>query len=319
MSSINESILEQLKSMEQSVSEMRKTLGLGAVTLGQSSDKKTKGQKAPKAEKAPKEEKEKKAPNAWNILMSQTVSEMKQSGWTSWTDAKGTIWPASRSDMVKDKSGAESEQYVYDGGEHDGKQPSPALGGMARASYLKQQSEPEHAAKAAAYQAKLAEKRSTSGSVTSGAAEAEPVADSEPPAKKKGGRPKMTDEQKAAAKAKKEAKKAAEAAPPKAEPEEAEAEAEFEDAEAEAEATTPLPAPVAPPAPVAAPKKAVQLKKKLNLNFRLWKHNGETYYKNDRGDLLTAEHSWMGRFNGTTIDESVEEPDDLGTASIEDE
>jgi len=163
----------------------------------------------PKARKSPKSsDAAPKAPSAWNLMVTQTVSEMKQSGWTSWTDAKGGVWPASRSDTVKDKSGAESEQYVYDGGAHDGKQPSPALGGMARASYLKGQSEPEHAAKVAAYHAKKAEKSSAAASVASVSSDAEAEA-----APKKGGRPKMTEEQKAAAKLKREAKKAAAPAP----------------------------------------------------------------------------------------------------------
>jgi len=164
---------------------------------------------APKAKKqkgSDAEEKVRKEPNAWNVLISQTVAEMKQSGWQSWTDGKGLLWPASRSALVKNKSGAESKQYVYDGGDHDGKQPSPALGGMARASYLKQQSDPEAKAKAQAYQAKLAEKRSASAPSSEAEAEAEPATDAAP---KKGGRPKMTEEQKAAAKLKREAKKAA--------------------------------------------------------------------------------------------------------------
>jgi hypothetical protein len=178
--------------------------------------------------------KEKKEPNAWNILVTQTVAEMKQSGWTTWTTVEGVLWHGSRLAAVKDKKGAESEQYVYDGGEHDGKQPSPSLGGMVRASYLKQQNDPVAKAKAAAYRAKLAEKRS-SGS-TGSAAREEPVADA-PEAGKKGGRPKMTEEQKAAAKVKRDAKKAAEVAAEATEEQEMAAEEGFEDlAEAEAEA-----------------------------------------------------------------------------------
>jgi len=325
MPSINETILEKLVSLEQSMSEQIKSmseqlksmseqikvLSLAAASSGQSSAQKTKAAKAeklPKAEKAPKEEKEKKEPNAWNKLIADTVAEMKQSGWEGWTDGKGLLWPASRSAMVKDKSGAETEQYVYDGGDNDGKVPTPAIGGMARASYLKQQSDPAARAKAAAWQVKLAEKRSNSS--TGSAAAEEPEADAgSSAAPKKGGRPKMTDDQKAAAKLKREAKKVEAPAAPKAE----EAE-EFEDAEA----TTPVPAApvVAPAAPV---KKTVALKKKVNLNFRRWKYDGETYYKNDRGDVLTYEHSWMGHFNGTNIDESAPEPEDLCEASIDDE
>ena len=76
--------------------------------------------------------KEKRPPSAWNLLVTKTVSDMRQSGWESWTDAKGVLWPASKVATVKG-----AEQYVYDGGDHDGKPPSPALGGMLRASYLK--------------------------------------------------------------------------------------------------------------------------------------------------------------------------------------
>jgi hypothetical protein len=168
-----------------------------------------KSKKSKKAEKASDAApKEKKEPTAWNLLVSQTVSEMKQSGWESWTDLKGAVWPASLSVVVKDKKGVESEQFVFSSGEHEGKQPSPALGGMARASYLKAQSDPEHAAKVSAYHAKLAEKRSAAASVASAEgsdAEAAPVA------VKKSGRPPMTEEQKAAAKLKRAIKKAAEA------------------------------------------------------------------------------------------------------------
>ena len=297
-----------------------------------------KGKKAAAAEGGSAEPKEKKEPTAWNVLVTQTVAEMKQSGWESWTDLKGTVWPGSRMGPVKDKKGAETgaEQYVYDGGEHDGKPPSPALGGMVRASYLKAQTDPEAKAKAEKYHAKLAEKRSNA-STGSGARE-EPVADA-PEAGKKGGRPKMTEEQKAAAKLKREAKKAAEAAPAPAvlvEPEE-----EFEEVE-EAQTPTLLPSPMVggggsaaaaapsasasaaaakalpvtpPPAakkPVMAPKKA----KKVDLNFRSWEHNGQSFFKNERGDVLDEDHSWFGRFNGSTIDESVQEPSDLGEATI---
>jgi hypothetical protein len=81
------------------------------------------------AEAAPKE---KKPPSPWNLLVTKTVSDMRQSGWKSWTDSKGVVWPSSKLASVKG-----AELYVYDGGDHDGKPPSPALGGMVRASWLK--------------------------------------------------------------------------------------------------------------------------------------------------------------------------------------
>ena len=247
MSSIQMSIEERVAALEQSVAEMRQSAAAPVKAVKQSK----KAKKAEAAEGGSEEGKPAKEPSAWNILVSQTVAEMKQSGWESWTTVEGVVWPGSRVGPVKDKKGAETgaEQFVYDGGEHDGKPPSPALGGMVRASYLKAQSDPAHAAKAAAYRAKLAEKRSNA-STGSGTKE-EPVADAPEAGKKAGGRPKMTEEQKAAAKAKREAKKAAEAAAVVSEEVEmaAEEEAAFEDADANAEeakeeeeAQTPKPA-----------------------------------------------------------------------------
>ena len=174
-------------------------------TASSDAEESVKPKKSKKAEKASDvAPKEKKAPSPWNLFVTHTVSEMKQSGWESWTDAKGTVWPASLSAMVKDKKGVESEQFVYSYGEHEGKQPSPALGGMARASYLKVKS----GAELIDLVNKLAEKRSAAASVASAEgsdAEAAPVA------VKKSGRPPMTEEQKAAAKLKRAIKKAAEA------------------------------------------------------------------------------------------------------------
>jgi hypothetical protein len=45
----------------------------------------------------------------------------------------------------------DGENYVYDGGEHDGKPPTQARGGMVRASYLKSLSDPAAKAKAEAH------------------------------------------------------------------------------------------------------------------------------------------------------------------------
>ena len=329
--SINESILKQLTTLEQSMAEqmaamaeMRKALGMGELALPGKVKKprKSKASSAASDAGSAAEPKEAKAPSAWNTLVASTVAEMKQSGWESWTDLKGVSWPASRRGMVKDKSGAEREAFVFEGGEHDGKEPSPALGGMVRASFLKAQSDPAAAEKARAYHAKLAEKRSASASTGSGERE-EPVADAEgAPVAKKSGRPKMTDEQKAAAKVKREAKKAAEAAAPKAEPE-AEEDGEFSDVPEEAAPPAPAaaPAPSAPPAPPAAQPKKVLMKpkaaappppKKLDLTFFPWTYDGKKYITNDRGDVIEPEEGqWVGRFNGKSIDTSVPEPDDL--------
>jgi hypothetical protein len=250
--------------------------------------------------------------------VAETVAEMKQSGWESWTDLKGVSWPASRHGPVKDKSGAEREAFVFDGGEHDGKEPSPALGGMVRASFLKAQSDPAAAEKARAYHAKLAEKRSASASTGSGERE-EPVADAEgAPVAKKSGRPKMTDEQKAAAKLKRDAKKAAGVVAPKAEED-----GEFSDVPEDAAAAAAPPASSAPPA--AQPKKVIMKSKAvappppkpLDLTFFPWTYDGKKYITNDRGDVIEPEEGqWVGRFNGKSIDTSVPEPADMDSVEM---
>jgi hypothetical protein len=295
--SINQSMITQFQALEKSMTEqlaaMRKTLGMGEITAAPAGKKVKKVKPVDDSASATSEP---KAPSAWNTLVAQTVADMKQNGWTSWTDLKGAVWPASRAGTIKDKSGAEVAGFVYDGGAlTDGKPPSPALGGMVRASFLKSQSDPAHAAKAAAYHEKLSEKRSAGGSVGSGE-EAAPVAD----APKKAGRRKMTEEEKAAAAVKRAEKKAAEKPAAGGAPA-SEAE-EFEDVPATV-------TPVKVKKPIMAPKAPV---KKVDLSFFAWEHNGKKYITNDRGDVIEPEEgTWVGRFNGKTIDESVTEPTDL--------
>jgi hypothetical protein len=137
-----------------------------------------------KSKKEPKPEgTEPKKPNAWAAFVGQTVAEMKQSGWESFQSGDGTVWPASR---------REAEQYVYDGGEHDGKPPSHARGGMVRASYLRAQQNPEA-------EAKRKQKRSDPPAMVGGGGSTRSDAESGSVEPKKAGRPKMTEEQKAAA------------------------------------------------------------------------------------------------------------------------
>lgn len=327
--SVNESILKQLTTLEQkmaeqmtAMAEMRKALGMGELALPGKAKKAQKSKKASSAasdEGSATEPKEAKAPSAWNTLVAETVADMKQSGWESWTDLKGVSWPASRRGTMKDKSGGQREAFVFDGGEHDGKEPSPALGGMVRASFLKAQSDPAAAEKARAYHAKLAEKRSASASTGSGE-RGEPVADAEGVPTKKSGRPKMTDEQKAAAKVKREAKKAAEAAAPEAP--NGEEDDEFSDVPEEA-AASPAAAPAAAAPPAAAPKKVIMKPKAmappkpLDLTFFPWTHGDTKYITNDRGDVIDPEEGqWVGRFNGKFIDASVPEPSDMESVEM---
>ena len=282
----------------------------------------SKNTREPKPEGA---EAEPKKTNAWAVFVSQTVAEMKESGWESFQSGDGIEWPASRRD---------GEQYVYDGGEHDGKPASHARGGMVYASYLRAQNNPEAEAKRQAYRAGLAEKRST-GSVASAQPEGEPTS--------KKGRPKMTEEQKAAAKVQRASKKAAaQAVESKEEEEMAAEEAGFQSVD---EGST---TPKGPPPPEEAPKASVggakpsasasvgggkskqtptiagsgmgkiaagvpskKAEKTLDLSLYPWTFKGIEYYKNDRNDVLTKDLGWVGRFNGINIDKSAPNPPDM--------
>jgi hypothetical protein len=89
-------------------------------------------------------------------------------------------------------------------------------------------------------------------------------------------------------------------------------------AKAAPEAPAPaLAAPVAPPAaPPAFKPKAVKSKapaptytmEQLS-NFTEFEHNGETYGRNERGDVVDADSNFVGRWNGKAID-SIPEPAD---------
>jgi hypothetical protein len=171
-----ESAQQLLKEHEQKVAELKKLLR----TMAKSSAKKGAEQGAEEGA----EVKASKGPSAWNILVTETVADMKQSGWQSWTDAGGASWPASRSATVKDKSGSERSAFVFDGGEYDGKEPSPALGGMKRASYLKAQSNPV-AAQPKARVAKPKEAKPEAQAEAPVPAEAEVVAEAQPSATQK--------------------------------------------------------------------------------------------------------------------------------------
>jgi hypothetical protein len=295
-----QSIKDQMTAMEQSLSQMR--LALEALTVGSAAVVEPSAKPSAKAPKA--EPKEPKAPTAWNMLVQSTVADMRQNGWESWTDAKGTVWPASRRGAVKDKSGAESEGFVYDGGEHDGKAPSPAMGGMLRASYLKSaaapyatvapsataSAEPKKAGrppmtaeqKAAAAAKREAKKASAEQSGSDSAAEADKP--------KKAGRPPMTAEQKAAAAAKRAAKKAS---------------APHSDAESVQTCS-------------AMPEGWAELlgekiaPKKVDLSFYPFVYEGQSLIMNDRGDVVDPEEGvWVGRLNRGILDKTVSEPADL--------
>jgi hypothetical protein len=76
-------------------------------------------------------------------------------------------------------------------------------------------------------------------------------------------------------------------------------------------AAMPTPTPVV--VPYQTPKPAP---KAVNLSFFSWTHDGEDYFTNDRGDVVSTEFVWVGRFDGTKIDSSVPEPADLADAKM---
>lgn len=153
----------------------------------------------------------------------------------------------------------------------------------------------------------------------------------------KGSRGPQSDEVKAAAKLKRDANKAKKAAA------EAESKAESEseaDAESESEAV-PEPPAVAPPvvptvvkvtvkakpdvkpatAAVPAPKPAAKPKtpkKVIDLILDEWVHEGITYYKNERNDVVSTDNEWVGRWNGKEIDKSADEPADFESLTTRD-
>jgi hypothetical protein len=304
--SVNQSVIDQLIVMEKACAEIRKTLGLSELSAPSAPSAPA---KKPRAKKAPEPSGEKKAPSDWDVLLANTIEDMKASGWPEWTDADGVLWPASRLDTVTDKKGNSTEAYVFDGGEHDGKPVSRALGGMKRASFLKAQTDPAAAEKAKAYRAKLAEKRAASS--TGSAEKKEPVADDEAVAEKPKRKPQSEETKKAAAekRAATKAKKAAEA--PAVAP--AVADAEIKDLEPEVSAPEPE---VAAPLTIVAPvvkkiKIAPKPKKEIDLFLDPWQHNGEEYYKNERGDVINIDGDWVGHWNGKVLDESAPEPADF--------
>jgi hypothetical protein len=142
----------------------------------------------------------------------------------------------------------------------------------------------------------------------------------------------MTEEQKAAAKVKREAEKAAKAQAEKATKAEAEKAAK---AEAEPKplitglgpslstAALGLPGLASALNPLSKSKVAKKplliAPKKVDLSFFVWKHGDTSYYTNDRGDVVSEEFEWVGRYSGEKIDRSAPEPEDLATAVLREE
>ena len=139
---------------------------------------------------------------------------------------------------------------------------------------------------------KRAKKDSSAASSVVAASDAEEASEapaSDAPKKERKKREPMTEEAKAARKEKMAAKKAA--AAPVSEP------------------AAPAPAPAAPVAP-GAPKKAFAKKKMTYTmeqlkDFDEFEHEGETYGRNARGDVVNGEGAYAGNWNGSEIVEGA--------------
>lgn len=225
---------------------------------------------------------------AWKEKVEQTVADMRANGWESWTDVSGNVFAGSKPATIDGR-----ETHVFT---DSGKEPAYPIG-LKRASYLKTKDSPDELAKTKA----RADKRAAAVAAKKGAA-ATPEAEAAVPVAEKPKRV-ISDEHKAKMKAGREAKaaekKAAAAAPAPAAPAE-------------------VVAPAAPAAAAAAPaaekpktKTVIKKAKVYDLNFNGWTFNGEDYISNERGDVLTMEGDWVGRFNGKVIDEKVERPTDI--------
>lgn len=58
-------------------------------------------------------------------------------------------------------------------------------------------------------------------------------------------------------------------------------------------------------------------KKGADTLFKKWTHEGTEYWKNKRGDVVSAEMDWVGHWDGKKINESAEQPEDLASAEFE--
>jgi hypothetical protein len=202
---------------------------------------------------------------------------MRQNGWPEWQSlTDDTLFPASELKTISDKKG-ERTVHVFSSGPLAGKEASRANGGLARASFLKLEADPEAAAKKrdarAKRLAKVAENASkkSSNSSTGSAQRSDPVADA----------PVIVNA---------EPKPSADPKPKPSAP--------------AVKKVAGLKKKVAEPAPVVA--------KTYDLNFEPWEHDGAEYIKNERGDVLTfPEAEWVGRWTGSAIDASVARPTDI--------
>jgi hypothetical protein len=274
--SINQSVIEQLTAMEAACAAIRKTLGLAELSVATPATKARKSKaKAERSDsEAEGEPKEKKPPSAWIVFSVRVQKQLRvvEEGLDKAEKTKvGTMNQFAGHLWGQKKEWADEEITA------------------AWDDYT-----PPEVSKQT-----LEGKSKRSGASSTGSGEAgEPVADE---VKEKKPRKPQSEETKAAAALKRAATKAAKAAKPEA-PEASEAEAEAEAVEAP---------PAAPPAAPKAKAKITPKPKKVDLALDPWSHDGEEYYKNERGDVLSADGEWVGRWTGSAIDTTVPEPEDF--------
>ena len=275
--SINQSVIEQLTAMEAACAAIRKTLGLAELSVAAPAAKgrKSKAKAERSDSEAEGEPKEKKPPSAWIVFSVRVQKQLRaaEEGLDKAEKTKvGTMNQFAGHLWGQKKEWADEEITA-------------AWDGYTPPEVSKQT---------------LEGKSKRSGASSTGSGEAgEPVADEVKAPKP---RKPQSEETKAAAALKRAATKAAKAAKA-AKPEAPEA------AEAEAEAVE-----VSPPAAAPLPKAKAKITpkpKKVDLALDPWSHDGEEYYKNERGDVLSTDGEWVGRWTGSAIDTSAPEPEDF--------
>jgi hypothetical protein len=225
------------------------------------------------------------------------LSDMKKDGWPAFTDAVGKPYPGSK--RSEEAEGA----WVR---EDNGKLPNYPLA-MVYASFLRCRDDPAEMAKARAYREKVAkmqaEKRSA-GSASVSSSEGAGGAAAEKPTSKRGAAQKerwakMSEEERAAEKAKLKERLAA-------------GKAKKATSAAGAAAAASGAGAAAAPAPAAAAAEAEEedafadapTAEEDDKTFVRWTHDGERYYKNALGHVLSNDTEWVGIWDGSVIQDA---------------
>lgn len=285
--SANESVLKQLFVIEAAAAEIRKTLGLAELvpaTAGQSTGKSS-------------QPKEKRPPSAWVVFSSQRVGSL--------------VRKAEEEKEKKSPVGVVNQFAGHLWGQKKEWTDEEILAAWPTFT-------PPEVSKQAL--------KKSSGSVSG---------EDEPEKKTgKGSRGPQSEEVKAAARLKRAANKAKKAAEGSAPVSEVASQASDEEApadtfeEPEPEPVKPAPKPAAKPAEKPAEKPAPKpaeskpatkagkksIKKewtKEELYCDEWEHDEEHYFKNARGDVLTTDGHWVGRWDGKKLDTNAAKPEDF--------